>query len=198
MTDTKNIYQRILAVMAEVDYIQKGDKKAGGMYRYVSHDQVTEALHPQLVKHGIVVIPTVESMTQDGNRTAVCLSVDFINADKPEDRIAILSWGYGVDTSDKGPGKAVSYAFKYAMLKTFMLETGDDPDHDQDTKYEPKKDLIDTNQVMALEEMNIEQVSEFTTKVLNYYKINSYSELDKSQFAVVYPKLKAEYEKVKK
>lgn len=32
---------------------------------------------------------------------------------------------------DKGPGKAISYAVKYAYLKAFALETGDDPDHDQ-------------------------------------------------------------------
>jgi hypothetical protein len=40
---------------------------------------------------------------------------------------------------DKGPGKAVSYAFKYALLKVFCLETGDDPDNDANARYEPEK-----------------------------------------------------------
>ena len=133
---TKNIHQRILAVMAEFDYIEKGKKQVNSQYRYVSHDQVTGMLHPYLVKHGITAIPSVKSLTQDGNRTAICLEVELVNVDNPVDFVRIESWGYGIDTSDKGPGKGISYAFKYAMLKAFMLETGDDPDHDQDSKYE--------------------------------------------------------------
>lgn len=133
-----NIFQRINAVMKEVDYIQKGDKKVAGQYKFVSHDQVTAALHGPMTKHGIACIPTIESLTQDGNRTEVRLHVCFVNIDDPADRFIVTYYGYGIDTSDKGIGKAVSYAFKYAMLKTFCLETGDDPDQDQAAKYEPK------------------------------------------------------------
>lgn len=136
---TKNIYQRILGVMAKVDYIQKSDKKVNNQYRFVSHDQVNAVLHPVLVENGIVVIPNVTALTQEGNRTTVCLNVAFVNADNPTDRIELNAWGYGIDQSDKGPGKAVSYAYKYALLKTFCLETGDDPDQDQTTKFEPEK-----------------------------------------------------------
>jgi hypothetical protein len=134
----KNIYQRIIGVMEDVEYIQKLDKKVNNQYRFVSHDQVTGKLHPALVKHGIVVIPTVKSLAVDGNRTTVCLDVSFVNCDKPEDLVKIESWGFGIDQGDKGPGKAVSYAFKYAMLKVFCLETGDDPDNDAEATHEPE------------------------------------------------------------
>lgn len=150
----KNIYQRVLAVMEDVEYIQKGDKLVGNLYRYCSHDQVTGKLHPYFVKHGIVVIPTTKSLVQDGNRTTVCLEVSFINADKPEDLIKVEYWGYGVDAGDKGPGKAISYAFKYACLKMFCLETGDDPDHDQEVEHVPeelKKAEPQQNQPMTIE-----------------------------------------------
>lgn len=136
---TKNIYQRILGVMSTVDYIQKSDKKVNNQYRFVSHDQVNATLHPVLVENGIAVIPNVTSLTQEGNRTTVCLNVAFVNVDNPADRIDVNAWGYGIDPSDKGPGKAVSYAYKYALLKTFCLETGDDPDQDQQSRYEPEK-----------------------------------------------------------
>lgn len=134
----KNIYQRILSVMAEVDYIQKGEKRVANQYRFCSHDQVTATIHPQLVKHGIMIIPTIKERKQDGNRTEILLEVKFINIDNPTDYFVVDALGYGIDTSDKGPGKAVSYAYKYALLKTFALETGDDPDQDQNTKYEPE------------------------------------------------------------
>lgn len=136
MMEHKNIYQRILAIMSEVDYIQKGEKTVNNQYRFVAHDQVTAILHPKLVKYGVVVVPSVKSLTQDGNRTSVCLEVAFVNVDCHTDVIRLESWGYGVDSSDKGPGKAVSYAYKYALLKLFCLETGDDPDNDQQTQYE--------------------------------------------------------------
>jgi hypothetical protein len=135
----KNIYQRLLAVMEEVKFIAKGTEKVNGQYRFVSHDAVAAKIHPMLVKHGIAVITSVEECRQEGNRTIVKLCVIFRNADLPQDAFAVNHWGYGVDNGDKGIGKAVSYAFKYAMLKTFCLETGDDPDNDAKAAYEPEK-----------------------------------------------------------
>lgn len=127
--------------MADLDYIQKGEARVNGQYRFASHDQVSAAIHPLLVKHGIVILPSVEEVTQEGNRTSVKLVMSFINADDKTDNFASRFIGYGVDSGDKGPGKAVSYAYKYGILKTFCLETGEDPDFDQQARYEPKKCL---------------------------------------------------------
>lgn len=123
-----NIYQRLNAVMAEVDYIQKSDKRVNNQYRFVSHDQVVGVLHKPLTKHGIAVIPSILEHSQAGTATTVKIQVSFINIDEPTDRIDTIHFGYGIDGGDKGIGKAISYAVKYALLKTFCLETGDDPD----------------------------------------------------------------------
>lgn len=128
--EQKNIYQRILAVMSDVAYIQKSDKKVNNQYSFVTHDEVSRVLHPKLVEHGIVVVPSVVNWRQDGNRTEADVEVAFVNADAPDDRVTVRALGFGIDPQDKGPGKAVSYATKYAMLKTFVLETGDDPERD--------------------------------------------------------------------
>lgn len=133
---TLNILQRINAVMKELDYLQK-EKKSGMQYSYVSHDKVAKAINPLLVKHGIVCYPTDYKVTQEGNRTQLQCKVVFVNIDDRFDQIIVDSLGYGIDSQDKGPGKAISYAFKYALLKTFVLETGDDPDNDQHVKFEP-------------------------------------------------------------
>lgn len=134
-----NIYQRINEVMKDVDYIQKDAKKVAGQYRFVSHDSVTAALHGPMTKHGIACIPSIIEMKQDGNRTEVKLEVSFINIDNPTDKFSVVYYGHGIDSGDKGIGKAVSYGFKYALLKTFVLETGDDPDEDQASVYVPPK-----------------------------------------------------------
>lgn len=131
----KNIHQRIHAAMADVDYIQK-DRKPGMNYTIVSHDAVTAKVRPVLHKHGIVYYPVALDSEQDGNRTQVRLRVRFANVDEPTDFIDVPSLGYGIDPQDKGPGKAISYAVKYALLKTLGLETGDDPDTESVT-HEP-------------------------------------------------------------
>lgn len=110
-------------------------------YRFVSHDQVSAAVHPLLVKHGVLVLPTVESFKQEGNRTEVVLHVTFVNSDVQGDAFGLRYFGYGIDSGDKGPGKAISYAYKYALLKTLCLETGEDPDNDAHATYEAAKCL---------------------------------------------------------
>lgn len=135
MTTTPNILQRINAAMLEVDYIQK-EKKSGMNYSIVSHDAVTAKVRPILVKHGIVYYPAAITVQQDGNRTQVQMSVKFANMDDPSDYIHVESLGYGIDSQDKGPGKAISYAVKYALLKCLGLETGDDPDLDQNATHQ--------------------------------------------------------------
>lgn len=127
-----NIYQRINAVMSDIAYVKKDaevsvkSKKTGQSFTYkaTSHDAVIAAVRGALVKHGIAAIPTVASQEQYGQQTRVVVRTEFVNIDSPEDRLSVESIGYGDDFGDKGPGKAVSYAVKYAMLKTFCLETG--------------------------------------------------------------------------
>lgn len=129
MMTGKNIHQRIAAVMAEVTYIQK-EKKAGMNYTIVSHDAVTAKVRPVLLKHGIVYYPVRCEHQHNGNRAECAMTVRFVNVDETTDFFDVPTFGYGVDPQDKGPGKAMSYAVKYALLKALGLETGDDADHD--------------------------------------------------------------------
>lgn len=123
-----NVEQRLLNVMAELSYVQRdrtAPKEIGG-FSFVSHDAVTAAVRPLLVKHGVLAVPTVVDHLREGNQTTLIVEIAFINTDNPDDRCVVRSVGYGIDKQDKGPGKAYSYAVKYALLKTFSLETGDD------------------------------------------------------------------------
>lgn len=134
MAENRNIHQRLHAVMGEVDYIQK-EKRQGMRYSIVSHDAVTAKVRPVLHKHGVVYYPVWMSIEQVGNRTEAKLTVRFANVDNPDDHIDVATAGYGIDDQDKGPGKAISYAVKYALLKTLGLESGDDPDEDQEANF---------------------------------------------------------------
>ena len=155
MAETKlNIAQRISAAMNDVDYIQK-EKKEGMKYTIGSHDAVTAKVRPILHKHGIVYYPRDMHVNQSGNRTEACFNVRFENIDDRTDFIDVATFGYGVDGQDKGPGKAMSYGVKYALLKVLGLETGDDPDAVQDERadHEIKPAMIDSAQISDLQGM---------------------------------------------
>lgn len=133
-----NIYQKMNLVMKDVKGINKDGMNSHQKYKYVSHDQVAGLLHKPLADYGIMVIPTIKGLQQDGNRTMVDMDIGFVNIENPEDRIHVRYLGYGIDPQDKGIGKAVSYAVKYCLLKTFCLETGDDVEKDN-MDYIPAK-----------------------------------------------------------
>lgn len=137
-----NIFQRVQGIMSELNFIQKSDKKVNGQYSFVGHDMVTEKVHPLLVKWGIVAIPTVIQDEQDGNRTVARVKMTLYNVDNPAEIIESTMFGYGVDSQDKGPGKAVSYATKMIWLKLLCLESGEKDVELDFEEYKPKKKEI--------------------------------------------------------
>jgi len=138
-----DLEERIALVAAEAKPLIK-EKRGGLPYKTTSYDDVLKMLKPLLGKYGINFRPDAEGFqwSQDGNRTQVFMNVRFQNVDAPVDYILVPSLGFGVDSGDKGPGKAITYAVKQALLRTFMLETGDDPDTvpHQDHRGNPRKD----------------------------------------------------------
>lgn len=141
-----NLYEKINMIMREIEYLKKDDKvitntKTNAGYNAVSEEKVTSEIRKGLVKYGIVIVPIEqEHMREDemlkdqygndkANRiTTVNVKYKIINIDNPEDYIIAASSGTGVDTQDKGVGKAMTYAYKYMLLRTFAIPTGDDPD----------------------------------------------------------------------
>lgn len=147
--DTRNIYQRMLAVMAQCSYVQKDQKKVAGQYTAVKHDDVVAKVRSYLIKEGVLPITTIiarELITNTveinkvqviKHRAEVTALVRFVNIDNPEEYFEVQSYGSGEDKGDKAIGKAISYAVKYAFLKALMLETGDDADHDASVETNP-------------------------------------------------------------
>ena len=140
-TTTLTLAARLLAVMDEVGYIQKqGKTQSGPSFKYVRHDDVVAAIRPALVKHGVAFMSSVETSTMgcevvgqtksgtDRFKTTLVLHLTFINADNPAEAYDVAFPGEGIDTDDKGSGKALSYALKNGLLKMFMIESGDDAD----------------------------------------------------------------------
>lgn len=127
-----NIYQRINEVMKEVEYVQKDAVVQG--YKAVTHDQVVSVVRALMVKHGIVIYPYQRNgeiaikRGEDGGKQHLytgTYAINFVNIDDPKDRIIVQVDAHAADSSDKAPGKAVTYATKAAILKVLCLETGE-------------------------------------------------------------------------
>ena len=131
-----NIYQRINAVMKAVDYVKKDSTvSGGGTYKAVSHDMVVAVLRKAMVENGIVVqteqlrgdLVQMRDLSREIKMHLYSgdYAVHFVNMEDPKDRCTVTINAHANDNGDKAPGKAASYAVKYAMLKTFSLETGE-------------------------------------------------------------------------
>lgn len=130
-----NIYQRINAVRKAIGYIQK-DKAVStgsGSYKAVTHDAVTGLIRQHLIEQGIVIVPDLVvglfHPKEEGAKQRLyeaSFIINFVNCEQPDDRVSMQVPAHALDNGDKAPGKAMSYATKYAMLKLFSLETGED------------------------------------------------------------------------
>lgn len=138
MTETKtqkNVYRRINAIMGELTHIPKTMwvKMGERGYAATSHDDVTSALQPLFVKHGIVCVPTF-----DMNEGRQIVRVHFVNIDMPEDMFAVELPTKATFNTEQEKGAAFSYCTKFAMLKVFGLASGDN-EEDQGQGTEPYK-----------------------------------------------------------
>jgi hypothetical protein len=103
----------------------------------------------------------------------------FVNTEKPEEYIEIESFGDGVDPQDKAPGKAMTYSDKYALLKAYKIETGEDPDQtaSQDLKPVKPKYTPCTMYTPCTTTMTLEDAKKRQTSKGKSYGVLSYDEL---------------------
>lgn len=125
-----NIYEKILAIMQDVQYLAKDDHVEFGKtnYQALSEEKVTAIMRAELIKYKLIVYPFQQDSNRAGNISHVDTKYRMVNVDAPDEFIEISSAGDGADSQDKGTGKAMTYAFKYMWLRTFALPTGEDPD----------------------------------------------------------------------
>ena len=142
-----NIYEKMSAITDELTAVAKnlsvGEGKSS--YKAVGEADVLAAVKPLEVKHKVYSYPvsrrivqediltttsTYQGNTKETNKLFMRLETvyRFVNTENPEEYIDITTYGDGVDSQDKAPGKAMTYSDKYALLKAYKIITGEDPD----------------------------------------------------------------------
>ena len=125
-----NIYKKIFDVQHECESVIK-DEKRGLQYKPLSYNSVNAVVRPALEKHKLTLIPYVKSHEQDGNQTRCVMAARVVDIETGEHIDVGDYFGYGNDTQDKGPGKAMSYDYKYLLLKLFLLDISDEEDSEK-------------------------------------------------------------------
>jgi len=136
-TENLTIAQALSEVMKAVGGIGKKDRNQAQGFNFRGIDSVVNAVSPQLQKYGVIVVPAVEDYSYDTveigrNRTAmghVKVRVRYTFVGPKGDAIAATVVGEAMDSGDKATAKAMSVAFRTALLQALCLPT-DEPDPD--------------------------------------------------------------------
>lgn len=148
MEKNLNVYQRVTKIREAVNYIRK-DKKVES-YMAVTHDAVTALTREHFIANGVVIIPVcvVQSSVKDtGTMTSkgtpfirfeARYRFEVVNMDEPTDKFCIEIEAHALDHGDKAPGKALSYAKKYAVMKLLEIESGEEEEERPEQKAKPE------------------------------------------------------------
>lgn len=125
--ESLNLWQKIARITGMVGGVEKRGYNAFHKYNYVMEADLVTAVRQYLAAAGIVIIPNVTSVEKEGELTSIM--VEYIVTDGKE-HFKFSMPGAGADRGDKGVYKAITGSNKYALMKLFKIETGDDPEGD--------------------------------------------------------------------
>lgn len=141
-----NIYEKMLNITNEMSNVNKnlivGEGK--NSYKAVGEADILKAVKELEFKHRVYSYPHSREIIDStmyttsnkfGEKNNIFSRIKtiyrFVNIDKPEEYIETTTYAEGIDTQDKGAGKAMTYADKYALMKAYKIVTGEDPDQNK-------------------------------------------------------------------
>lgn len=136
------IHKKLNAIMADIGILKKDKRNEHFKYEYLSEEAIKKAVQPLLVKHGVnfqveitdvrisekITVEGSKTITESGNKTTLLMTYRFVDIETGETLEGTFA-GEGVDNQDKGTWKALTGAIKYILTTTFLVPTGDDPEH---------------------------------------------------------------------
>lgn len=134
------VYQSISLVSAELAHagISKDRSNQQQGYKFRGIDDCLNALAPLLSRNNLVILPeviereTVERQTRQGGAlfyVTVKVRFAFVNVEDAS-RHDVVTYGEAMDSADKATNKAMSAAYKYAVIQAFCIPTEGENDAD--------------------------------------------------------------------
>lgn len=162
-----NLAKAVIKVMQEVEGIDKtmtvGEGKMS--YKGVPDKEVKKIIGKAMAKNGLCILPigvtastkierweeTYNGNTKQKQSVFAEATTKYLLLHDSGESVELSGYGHGVDSQDKGAGKATTYALKYTLLYTFLVPTGtiDDADnHHSDEAATPPPQPINKQKVV--------------------------------------------------
>jgi ERF superfamily len=183
-----NLREKFAEVRRRLGYIQKRGHNERHNYSYVTAADLAGSVGDILAELGVIVIPQLQSISTEPPRSSsdriarVVMNYRFVDARSGEE-LTVRVAGEGADAGDKAPYKAMTGALKYALLQSFLLSTGDDPE-DERANARPalgSERVITPEQVRELQGL-IEETGTELERVLAYYRVSALGEMTEGSY----------------
>lgn len=171
MTDAPTVVQALAKVMAAVQSVGKGSMNTQQGYRFRGIDAVVNAVGPAFREHGVICLPTVEDVSyatvevgkQRTQMRECTVRVRYVFHGPAGDSIECVTVGEAMDSGDKSTPKAMSVAYRVALLQALCIPT-DEQDADSHTyeraapRQEPVWDPVEQDVYRTQWQAEIEDV----------------------------------------
>lgn len=142
------VHVALARVMRDVRAVSKDEvhNAPGARFNFRGIDAVVNKVGPALRRHGVLVLPEVLTLERRDVRTSgdkpareVTVTVRYTFVGPDGTTLSAIAPGEAMDNGDKAVAKAMSVAFRVALLQSLALPT-DEPDPDSfayERAYEP-------------------------------------------------------------
>jgi hypothetical protein len=176
----ENIAKAIIAVMKEVKGMEKNSKVGTGTSTYngTKDQDVKEVFNDAMAKNGLCILPiSIEPKiqidrwteeTQYGLKPKQSITTEvntkYLLLHESGESVQLAGYGQGIDSQDKGAGKATTYALKNCLLYTFLTPVGkiDDTDttHSEQIQTPPIKKEYPSNDLPWITDKQVDTMVE--------------------------------------
>lgn len=118
--------------MQQIGTVAKDAENSFHSYTYASHTAIKAACNKAMRDNGLYIKQVSFSESHEGNKTYTRCTITVTDGEVRDASADGL--GCGVDKGDKGPMKAATAAYKYALCHLFCIPVADgtDPEADSD------------------------------------------------------------------
>lgn len=144
---TGALAKKMVAAMEAIDAVEKKGRNTQQNYNFVRSADVANEVRTVLAAKGICFTYDViserywEAPTKSGGMQFYCslhVGCTFTDSETGESMTA-RSIGWGADSQDKAPYKAMTGALKYALRMNFLIPDESDPENDTAQKAEQRQ-----------------------------------------------------------
>lgn len=196
-----NIFERMLNITNEISKVNKNLTVGEGKSKYkaVGEADILKAVKELEYKYRVYSYPanreilessmytTTNSYGDEKNNifSRIKTTYRFVNIDNKDDYIETVTFAEGIDTQDKGSGKAMTYSDKYALMKSYKIITGEDPDQnpsEEGKKIGQNKNKITDVEAKSIYALMVRKGYDVVTTLQQYFKVDNTKDLTRQQY----------------